>query len=110
MSRFVAADSDPKLKKFLDNHTPVEHTITLKVGAQVMLLKNLKVSAGLVNGARGRVEKFSSDGGNPIVRFLCGSTEEIKSDRWSVMGGPGVTLTRSQVSPTSLLKPLIYCH
>ena len=42
--RFTACDSDPALSKFLDNHTPVESVVTLKVGAQVMLLKNLNVS------------------------------------------------------------------
>ena len=44
MLRFTACDSDPALSKFLDNHTPVESVVTLKVGAQVMLLKNLNVS------------------------------------------------------------------
>ena len=44
MRRFTACDSDPALSKFLDNHTPVESIVTLKVGAQVMLLKNLNVS------------------------------------------------------------------
>ena len=94
--RFVASDSDSKLQKFLDNQTPVDPVITLKVGAQVMLLKNIDVAAGLVNGARGRVDKFSLDG-NPVVRFLSGRTLEIKSEKWVVKGGPGVTLTRSQI-------------
>ena len=58
-----------------------------------MLLKNINVAAGLVNGARGRVEKFSSDG-NPVLRFLSGNEMEVKSEKWSVKGGPGVTLTR----------------
>ena len=56
----------------------------------------MKVSSGLVNGARGRVEKFSTDG-HPIVRFMGGVTQEIKSDKWTVKGGPGVLLTRSQL-------------
>lgn len=56
----------------------------------------MKVSSGLVNGARGRVEKFSTDG-HPIVRFVGGVTQEIKSDKWTVKGGPGVILTRSQL-------------
>jgi len=94
--KFTACDSDPALSKFLDNHTPVESVVTLKVGAQVMLLKNLNVSSGLVNGARGRVERFSSDG-HAVVRFVGGVTQEIKSDKWTVKGGPGVLLTRTQV-------------
>ena len=56
----------------------------------------MKVSSGLVNGARGRVEKFSTDG-HPIVRFMGGVTQEIKRDKWTVKGGPGVILTRSQL-------------
>ena len=61
-----------------------------------MLVKNLNVGGGLVNGARGMVEKFST-GGNPVVRFLDGATVEIKREKWSVKGGPGVTLSRSQI-------------
>ena len=55
-----------------------------------------QVSSGLVNGARGRVERFSSDG-HAVVRFVGGVTQEIKSDKWTVKGGPGVLLTRTQV-------------
>ena len=69
-----------------------------------MLLKNLNVAGGLVNGARGRVEKFSSEGGNPVVRFLGGITQEIKSEKWIVKGGVGVTLSRSQVSSNCLIR------
>ena len=54
------------------------------------------MSSGLVNGARGRVERFSSDG-HAVVRFVGGVTQEIKSDKWTVKGGPGVLLTRTQV-------------
>ena len=48
--RFIAIDSDPGLSKFIENSTPVEGVVKLRVGAQVMLLKNLQVSTGLVNG------------------------------------------------------------
>ena len=34
-----------------------------------MLLKNMDVGKGLVNGARGRVDSFTKEG-NPLVVFL----------------------------------------
>ena len=36
-----------------------------------------------MNGARGAVERFSSEG-NPVVRFIGGKTEEIKTEKWQV--------------------------
>ena len=55
---FEAIDSPEGASKFLDDYTTVEKSILLKEGTQVMLLKNINVSLGLVNGARGVVEKF----------------------------------------------------
>lgn len=94
--RFVAIDSDTGLSKFIENISPVEGVVRLRIGAQVMLLKNLLVATGLVNGARGRVESFSQDG-NPVVVFLGGNKQEIKLDKWMIKTGAGVTLTRTQI-------------
>lgn len=58
--KFDAFDSGPT--KLLDDHTPVAKSFVLKVGVQVMLLKNISVSAGLVNGARGVVKEFDKNG------------------------------------------------
>ena len=55
-----------------------------------------QVTAGLVNGARGRVESFSSVG-TPMVRFVGGAVQEVKQEKWTVKGGPGVLLTRTQL-------------
>ena len=67
--------------------------LRLRVGAQVMLLKNLSVGLGLVNGARGAVESFSPEG-SPVVRFLGGAMETIRLHQWQVKGAAGNLSTR----------------
>jgi ATP-dependent DNA helicase PIF1 len=59
---FEATDSDLHSTKILDQMTPVPSSLVLKVGAQVMLMKNLNVSDGMVNGARGVITSFSDKG------------------------------------------------
>lgn len=95
---FDAVDSDPALVRTIDAHSPVGRLIQLKVGAQVMLTKNLDVARGLVNGARGVVVAFDSGKqGLPRVRFLCGVTEVLKPERWVFKSGGGVHLSRQQL-------------
>ncbi|XP_022056365.2 ATP-dependent DNA helicase PIF1 [Acanthochromis polyacanthus] len=95
---FEALDSDPVLVKTIDAHSPVSRLIQLKVGAQVMLTKNLDVARGLVNGARGVVVAFESGkNGLPRVRFLCGVTEVLKQERWVFKSGGGIYLSRQQL-------------
>lgn len=59
---FQSLDSDPSLAKTLDSQTPVASSLELKVGTQVMLTKNMDVTRGLVNGARGVITGFKSGG------------------------------------------------
>ncbi|XP_021092743.1 ATP-dependent DNA helicase PIF1 isoform X3 [Heterocephalus glaber] len=59
---FKALDSHPELARTLDAQCPVSWLLQLKLGAQVMLVKNLAVSRGLVNGARGVVVGFEAEG------------------------------------------------
>ncbi|XP_074453630.1 ATP-dependent DNA helicase PIF1 [Larus michahellis] len=95
---FEALDSDPMLVKLIDAQCPVGGRIELKLGAQVMLAKNLDVSQGLVNGARGVVAGFESEEkGLPKVRFLCGVTQVIKMEKWVFKGPSGVHLSRQQL-------------
>jgi ATP-dependent DNA helicase PIF1 len=62
----------------LEKHCTVAPVLTLKVGAQVVLLRNLCVKGGLVNGSRGVVTSMDERG--PTVDFvgvgerLCGPT------------------------------------
>ncbi|NWX94831.1 PIF1 helicase, partial [Nothoprocta ornata] len=98
MHTFEALDSDPVLVKLIDAQCPVGSRVELKLGAQVMLAKNLDVSQGLVNGARGVVVGFESEQkGMPKVRFLCGVTQVIKVERWVFKGPSGVYLSRQQL-------------
>jgi ATP-dependent DNA helicase PIF1 len=54
----------------LDRDAPYKPHLTLKVGMQVMLIYNMDQEAGLVNGSRGVVEKFTETvPAFPIVYF-----------------------------------------
>ena len=101
----------------------VPDTIELRVGAEVMLLKNLSTDEGLVNGSRGRVVRFESNldfveerysvvpehfPGNlrmfPVVEFFVvfGSTTEkveklVRPESWDVTQGQKVLAQRTQV-------------
>ncbi|XP_062843848.1 ATP-dependent DNA helicase PIF1 [Trichomycterus rosablanca] len=95
---FEALDSDPMLVKTIDAQSPVGQVLQLKVGAQVMLTKNLDVQRGLVNGARGVVVDFlPGNQGLPRVRFLCGAVEVMKRERWTFKAAGGLYLSRQQL-------------
>jgi hypothetical protein len=76
---------------------PAPSSLALKVGAQVMLIKNISAKRGLVNGARGVVERFTS-AGLPVVRFAAsGVSEAVPRERWAVRVGGAETAARLQV-------------
>ncbi len=63
-----------------------------------MLAKNLDVSKGLVNGARGVVTGFEGNmQGYPTVKFMCGATVTIRPQRWTFKVGGGVFICRRQL-------------
>ncbi|XP_064415803.1 ATP-dependent DNA helicase PIF1 [Latimeria chalumnae] len=98
LQTYEAVDSDPMLVKTINRQCPVGQVLQLKKGAQVMLAKNLDVQRGLVNGARGVVVGFQSEAkGLPHVRFLCGVTEVIKTERWMLKAAGGIYLSRQQL-------------
>ena len=101
----------------------VPKKLELRVGSQVMLLKNLEVTAGLVNGTRGVIKRFVDPCENagvvdegtraglyfagkplPEVEFhvMLGSEKStvrrtLKNEIWEVMSGEKVVASRSQI-------------
>ncbi|XP_062387272.1 ATP-dependent DNA helicase PIF1 [Sardina pilchardus] len=98
LHQFEAVDNNPKLLRTLDTQSQIGNLLQLKVGAQVMLTKNLDVQRGLVNGARGVVLDFQpGNQGLPRVHFLCGVTEVIRRERWVLKASGGHFITRLQL-------------
>nr|CAB3264856.1 ATP-dependent DNA helicase PIF1-like [Phallusia mammillata] len=92
---FEAQDSNDAFSSMMDKLLPDTKSITLKVGTQVMLTKNLDVSKGLVNGARGVITTFKNS--LPEVRFLCGTVVIINRERFIAKISFDVTAVRRQL-------------
>ncbi len=69
--------------------------LSLKPGAQVMLLKNLQPDVGLVNGSMGKVREIDKSG-RPVVDFVCGETMTLDRELWQLKNGDTVLAQRSQ--------------
>ncbi len=82
---FTAQDSGPAWAledKKLSSWSNAPTRLSLKINAQVLLLKNLDIPNGLVNGSRGVVVGFSL--GHPVVRFLNGTTLTMELAKWTL--------------------------
>jgi len=77
-------------------HCNAQEIVQLCVGAQVMLLKNLDMESGLVNGSRGVITEFYEDD-TPVVRFLNGVVRAIEVATWDVMENEKCVLTMEQI-------------
>ena len=69
------------LSELMDSHLPYSYEITLAIGAQVMLIINLDMDCGLINGSRGVITDFTLEG-MPIVQFLHGEVRTICEHEW----------------------------
>lgn len=71
IKKYTAKDTGSEFHTdFFNKHTPIPEILELKIGAQVMLLKNIDVTKGLVNGSVGKVKGYTPDG--VIVNFRTG--------------------------------------
>lgn len=87
-------------QKTLDKNCIAPKTLTLKVGAQVMLLRNIDADAGLVNGSLGElvdIRKGAYGSMVPVVKFSNGTTREIEQAEWSIIKNKEVQASRRQI-------------
>jgi ATP-dependent DNA helicase PIF1 len=71
--------------EILKKNCIAKETLVLKVGCQVMMLKNTYQKDGIINGSIGIVVDFTnSKKSYPIVRFENGKELLIKSDVWEI--------------------------
>jgi ATP-dependent DNA helicase PIF1 len=71
-----------EVQTLIDKYTNVSSIIKLKKGAQVMLLKNLQVDIGLVNGSLGIVRSINNDIVN--IEFMNGIKMAITYEQFTV--------------------------
>ncbi len=80
---YYAKDTgDLRYQQYFDRNCPAPTILKLKKGTQVMLLVNVDVEGGLVNGAIGVVDAFSPMG--PIVKFSNGQRAIIDNNKWEI--------------------------
>ena len=66
----------------LDKDAPYLPEVELRVGAQVMLITNLDMALGRVNGSRGIILEFEDIRGYPVVKFRNGARVTIEPHVW----------------------------
>lgn len=95
---FEAIDKgkDDYALKSLDDSCTALKKISLKIGAQVILLKNLDVESDLYNGLRGVISGFSEGDKYPIVRFENGISRVITRETWTLYSGKEEIASRRQ--------------
>jgi len=94
-TKTLTADDIAYRVQKLDKDAPYVPTLRLKVGAQVMLLHNMNPELGLVNGSRGVVKGFDTDG-VPIVKFMsCLENRRVEYAQWESDGD--IPVVRKQI-------------
>jgi len=70
------------LQNHLKKNCPVDEKVELKIGAKVLLVVNINISRGLVNGSRGTIVHFDHPEKIPTVEFENGIVTEIGFHEW----------------------------
>lgn len=96
--RFISKDrGDQRYLDALDNACPAPQTLMLKLGAQVLLVKNIDTQSGLTNGSRGVIVDFDQVDSTPIVQFTNGLKVPIGLQKFSMEVGNVEVASREQI-------------
>jgi ATP-dependent DNA helicase PIF1 len=70
------------LKKKIEKDCPAINNLTLAIGAQVIIIKNISIEQGIVNGSRGIVTELEPE--FIKIKFVNGKELEIKKSSWKI--------------------------
>ena len=77
-------EGKPEKIEFLKKNCIVPEKLSLKIGSQVMMLKNTYSKEGIINGSIGIIRSFDKRKGYPVVEFSNGSIITITPEEWCV--------------------------
>lgn len=75
--------NDSKIE-LLKKNCLAQQSLRLKIGVQVMMIKNTYQKDGIINGSLGVVTSFSSKKNYPIVKFTNGVELTISTEEWVI--------------------------
>jgi ATP-dependent DNA helicase PIF1 len=79
----------------LDKTCQGKKELELSVGAQVMLIVNMDLNAGLCNGSRGVITRFENN--VPVVKFINGLEIPISYHSWEMKVDDDISVFRTQL-------------
>lgn len=82
----LSETNQDEIERKARSQLPIDDTLELCIGCQVILVINLTIEEGLVNGSKGRVEGFNENG-EPIVIFSNGKVKNIAIYTWEIDDG-----------------------
>ena len=77
-------EGKPEKIEFLKKNCIDQEKMSLKIGSQVMMLKNTYSKEGIINGSIGIIRSFDKRKGYPVVEFSNGSIITITPEEWCV--------------------------
>lgn len=70
--------------EFLKKNCIAYETLSVKIGAQVMMIKNTHQKEGIINGSLGVIRDFSPKKSYPLVEFSNGKILTISPEEWLI--------------------------